>query len=290
MPSIRVIIATDIHYGFDQGAKLGSKAPALMAQFTKAVARFSPQPDFVVDLGDRVNNKSRDDDRAYMQEVKAAYDRVSAPLYSVIGNHDVKHMSPADNEQIMGAPATSYSMDVGNFHFMFWNPDITYSKTGMSVTQADVDWLKDDLAATTKTAILFSHMPLYNSEVDEPQEEPHDISLRFSFKNAGELRSVLAQSEKVRAVIAGHRHKNHVKELDGICYITQQSMTDQYKDAYNVPAGTWSMMDLEEDKIKIRLYGKAKLRMNGSLVTKYELPIPAAKPEAEPPPPDVPLP
>ena len=289
MSKLRVAVATDIHYGFDQRDKLGSKAPALMEQFIKYTGKLKPHPDFVIDIGDRVNSRDADDDRKYMQELKSQYNKMAIPLHSVLGNHDIKNLSRADNEQIMGTPATSYSMDAGNYHFVFWNPDVGYSENGMTVTQADIDWLKKDLAATDKLTAFFCHMPLYISEDARAEQErekgAQNIVSRFSLQEAPQLRNILSQSGKVCIAMGGHRHKNCYDLIDGVHYITQQSMTSEYKEKYSVPTGTWSLLEFDDEEIKIRLYGKARMRMDGKLRRVYTLETPKAG-SMQPPPGD----
>lgn len=293
MSKLRVAIATDIHYGFDQRDKLGSKAPALMEQFIKYTGKLKPRPDFVIDIGDRINSRNAADDRKYMQELKDQYNKMAIPLHSVLGNHDVKNLSRADNEQIMGTPATSYSMDVGNYHFVFWNPDATFGDTGLTVTQADIEWLKNDLAATDKKSALFSHVPFYDKEEElaaarQLEGSEQSAFRRFSFQEAQQIREIITQSGKVCIAMGGHRHRNSYNQIDGVHYITQQSMTNEYKEKYSVPTGTWSLLEFDEDNIKVRLYGKARMRMDGKLKRVYTLEMPTAG--SAPPPPAAPQP
>lgn len=253
-PLIKIALITDIHYGFDTGARLGSKAPRLMNAFNKAAQAY--QPDFIVDMGDRVSGRNARLDHHYMTVLQKHFQGLSAPVHHLIGNHDEKHLSRADNEHITGSPSHSWSMDHGDFHFIFWNPEIQRHGTGLSATQGDLHWLENDLASTEKKTVLFSHIPFDH----EPKEEnPHEhIALRFHHADSHAIRKILEDSEKVKLCLSGHVHRNHKSEINGIHYISQQSLTQTYKKLYRVPAAAWAWLEIHDDRIVHRLRGKVQ--------------------------------
>lgn len=287
MSGLRVAVLTDIHYGFDFKDKFGSKAPSLMDRFVKWADRLKTRPAFTIDMGDRVNSRSVEDDRGFMQELKNQFNRLAMPVHHLLGNHDVKNLSRAENEEITGSPSASYSLDEGNWHFVFWNPEVALSGNGITVTAKDIEWLKNDLDATVKKTAVFCHVPFYDrNENKEKIENAGDaIANRFSFEKSADLREIFEQSGKVHLAMGGHRHQNSYAEVNGIHYITQQSLTSEYKKKRSVPSGTWSMLEFSDDNIHVKLYGKAKMRMEGELKNSYTLhlskagsapPLPAA--------------
>lgn len=290
MSTLRVAVVTDIHYGYDFKDKLGSKGPALMDRFVKWAGRLKHKPAFAVDMGDRINSRSQTDDRSFMQELKNHFNRLAMPVHHLLGNHDMKHLSRADNEEITGSPSSSHSLDAGDWHFVFWNPDVALGESGITVTAADIDWLKKDLDATVKNTAVFCHVPFYdrNEEKEKIENAGNPIASRFSFEAAPALRDIFEQSGKVRLAMGGHRHKNSHDEIGGVHYITQQSMTSEYKKERSVPSGTWSMLEFEDDRIDVTLYGKAKMRMDGELKSSYTIHFP--RPGSEPRPPAAPQP
>lgn len=268
-PLLKAGIITDIHYGPDIGSKLGSKAPRLMTAFTKAAALY--QPDFIVDIGDRISGRNPRDDRACMEALQTYFNRIAAPVYHVIGNHDVRFLSRADNEQITGNPASSWSLDRGHLHILFWNPEITRDADGLHVRPADIAWLQQDLAATDRRTLVFTHIPLDHEPPAAPN--PHEqIAMRFHLSESDKIRQVLEESGRVALCMSGHVHRNHRSQINGIHYVSQQSLTQMYQKHYRIPARAWSWLEVYDDEIMIRLQGKVEKN--------YRIPlIPATMPQ-----------
>lgn len=256
MATLRAAILTDVHYGFDIKDKLGSKAPRLMRHFAKAVGKFAP--DLIVDIGDRVSARSEESDRDYMQRYRAHFNEIAAPLESVLGNHDIRHLSRAENEKIMGNPSSSYTKDVGGYHLVFWNPRIRVDESGIALEKADMDWLKNDLAATDKRVILFSHVPLDNLD----GEETAQVTKYFFWTQGEQVRKILEDAGNVALCLHGHRHANRHREINGIHYVTQQSLTSQWKEKYRVPSCTYAFLEANDNTITIRLMGKTRTVYN----------------------------
>lgn len=252
MAKLRAVVITDIHYGFDIKDKLGSKAPRLMEVFVKAVNKYAP--DCVIDMGDRISARSKDDDRHYMKSLKAHYNKLAAPVYTVIGNHDIRYLERDENERIMGTPAHSYGKDIGDCHLVIWNPKYRAGATGIELEQTDIEWLESHLAKIAKPVILFSHVPLDN-EGDEGLEP---VSRYFFWTQGAQVRKIMEDSGNVILCMAGHRHRDCHKEINGIHYVTQQSFTNQWREHYRIPSRTFSFLELDDDKITIRLEGKFK--------------------------------
>ena len=254
-PYSRAAIITDIHYGFDSGAKFGSKAPRLMQAFEKAVARH--KPDFGVDIGDRVSTTSGERDTKNMETLQQYFNRMTTPVHHVMGNHDLSRLSRQENERITGGPASSYSNNVGDFHFVFWNPDMKPTAQGWKITEDDLNWLKNDLAQTSRKTILFSHIPLDHEDKADPHPYENILS-RFHYADSDNIRKVLEDTGNVMLCMNGHVHRNHHSHINGIHYISQQSLTQTYQKHYRVPAGAWSWLEIDDDKITVKLQGKVR--------------------------------
>ncbi|MBU0800298.1 MAG: metallophosphoesterase [Alphaproteobacteria bacterium] len=262
MGKLRLAVVTDIHYGFDVGNKLGSKGPRLMDAFTRAVNKY--KPDCVVDMGDRISCRNRDMDMGYLRQVKDHFNAIAAPIHHMIGNHDAKFMTREDNESITGSPGTSYSRDYNGYHLVFWNPNVNITnQQGLRLSPEEIEWLRADIAATDKPVILFSHVPLDNDPKDYEDEtkEYAGIAGRFYYGQGQDVRQMLEKSGKVMLCMAGHRHTKRHREINGIHYITQQSMTSAWKGSRR-PTGTYANVEIEGDKIAIMLKGADKTRFD----------------------------
>jgi 3',5'-cyclic-AMP phosphodiesterase len=281
LSKVRFATLTDVHYGPDAGAKYGSKADGLLDVFAKAAADYNF--DLVVDIGDRVTAHDHDEAAANMRSVKDKYNKVAAPLEGVNGNHDLLHLTPGENAEIMGFPGTSHSRDVNGYHFVFWNPPMDLSSSGLHMSQEELDWLENDLAATDKPTIVFSHVPLDNDAADNKSGRAASKSdrLYFFYPEAPKVRDIMEQSGKVILAMAGHRHTNRYREMNGIHYITQQSLVQAYDKHYRKPHRAWSIIDIDDDEITVRLKGRAPMRLQGAMLKKFSL-VPRTSPEYTP--------
>jgi predicted MPP superfamily phosphohydrolase len=249
MAKLRAAIITDIHYGPDRGNRLGSKAPRLLDKFMRAAAAFDP--DVIVDIGDRVTASGAEEAESGMRAVTEAFNRAAAPKHYTVGNHDIRYLSRADNERLTGSPSSSYGADAGDFRLLFFNPRRRGEK--LAVGAGDLRWLRAQLTATDRPVILFSHVPLDNLAV-----KPGDA---FSFEQGPEIRRILEESGKVKLVMSGHIHRHRHREINGITYIAQQSLTRAYRRKYKVPSGAWSLLEADGDKISLAIDGKIKRRL-----------------------------
>lgn len=130
----------------------------------------APAGDIVcISLGDQMW-----DNMSLAANIKAAYGHINAPVFFTIGNHDYNNSEStgyaAQNTFINNFGPLNYSFDIANIHVMVMN-DIIFTGNGSGTikqscgfTQAEVDWLKADIAkvsdAPNKIGILCVHAPL----------------------------------------------------------------------------------------------------------------------------------
>lgn len=254
---LRFAVVTDIHYGFDRGNKRGSKAPWLIERFVRAANR--NRVDFAVDMGDRVTYTSRDRDGYYLGQLKEKFNQLAMPKHSVNGNHDVTYLTPEENAQILNLPVGSYSRDIGDYHVIFWSPSVRISGTNQLFIKPDeMQWLRDTLNAMDRKCIIFNHIPLDNFDSDNQAATEHDKRPFISYYPQGpEVRKILEDSGKVVLSMSGHRHRNRHREINGIHYITHQSLVQHYGDG-NRAHGAYSIATLDGDRIQIKGYGHSQ--------------------------------
>ncbi|MGZ9097083.1 MAG: metallophosphoesterase family protein [Micavibrio sp.] len=247
---LRFAVVTDIHYGFDRGNKKGSRAPALIDRFIKAAN--ANRVDFAVDMGDRVTFTNPVQDRHYLIKLRDQFNKFAMPKYSVHGNHDVTHLTREENDEILGLPGGSYSKDIQDHHVVFWNPNVKISKLdGLYIKPEDMEWLRDTLAKTDKKCIVFSHIPLDNYPEDNTAALEHDQRPFLSYYPQGpDVRQIMEESGKVILCMAGHRHRNRHRDINGIHYITHQSLVQRYHDTQRAHAA-YSLIKIDKDRIQI---------------------------------------
>src|ERR1700683_2381189 len=116
-------IVTDLHFGPEalwQGKlrKLTHQAGDLTRAFVQEM-NDAVRPDMVVNLGDDIEDESREADLARYGECQAILRSAKAPLVNVAGNHDLIHLNRDDLAKVwQRSGPLYYSFDQGGWHFV----------------------------------------------------------------------------------------------------------------------------------------------------------------------------
>lgn len=238
---LKLAVVTDIHHGRASLTKMGPAALGLLDRFVGFANDWGA--DMVVDLGDRITDRDNATDRALTADVAAVFQRVSAPRRHLLGNHDLEFMTAAEGEELLGVPLSSESFDLNGFHLVFWQADAHVDKQrGFSLPQTDLDWLAADLAATSLPSIVFTHVPLDGAAMTGNYW--FEANRRYAtYAETAAIRRVITGSGKVVLCLAGHVHWNKANVVDGIPYLSLQSLTESYTTAPE-PAAAWSTVEV----------------------------------------------
>lgn len=222
--AVRVGLVTDLHYA--------DKPPAgtryyreTLAKFAEAAERFTgDEPDFVVELGDFIDAADTvDEEKKYLQRIQREFSMLPGEHHYVLGNHCVYTLTKDEFLEGVEKEKSFYSFDAGGVHFVvldscFRSDGEPYGRknfewTDPNIPAEQVEWLTADLAAASSPTIVFAHQRL-------------DVSNHYGVKNAGQVRTVLEDSERVLAVFQGHSHRNDYNEIAGIHYCTLVAMVE----------------------------------------------------------------
>lgn len=174
--------------------------------------------DFIIELGDFCRLDSAG--QVYLK----LWDSFEGDKYHVIGNHDMDSYTPEEYVAGMKMPGRYYSFDKGDFHFIVLDGNNLYDgkkythyakanyyvnpKMRAFIDPEQMAWLKQDLAATDKKCILFSHQ-----------------NIEQFLNNGATVRQILEEEnrragfKKVVLAFGGHNHSNYTKEINGITYM-----------------------------------------------------------------------
>lgn len=188
-------------------------------------------PDYVFDLGDRINGCGFDSDEASLKsdvEAQIAYYemieslRQDIPVFGVDGNHD-GGLTQVCNHMFTGLDGLGSRMIQGeDVTFMLWGADVRpadYFGDGFEASVADLDWLRYHLYEVehSKPAVLMAHLPLDHNvqsfeaalpKLSEAQQEWKRASHWF-YENGQEVKDLILGSGAVSHVLTGHLHRNH---------------------------------------------------------------------------------
>jgi 3',5'-cyclic AMP phosphodiesterase CpdA len=255
---LRVALVTDLHFGPPASfggklRKLSHAAPALAAE---AVARISALgPDLLVNLGDDIEDERRDLDLARYAACHEILRAAPCPLANVAGNHDTVWLTRDDLTAVWGRQGhLHYAFDQAGWRFVVLHT-IERKDIDVRIDADQLGWLRAELASGAGPVIVLMHHSASEQDLADSRwfsAAPHLALVR----ERAELRKILRESGRVRAVFNGHLHRNHLDVIDGIPYVTVQSLIENLDDdAPGRPARAFAVADLDTARIVVRVHG-----------------------------------
>lgn len=257
-PKIRFGMITDMHYA-DSDTRGSRHYRESLPKLNECVQFMNDQKvDFLIELGDlKDQDKSAQekDTLKYLQTIESAFKKFNGPRYHVLGNHDMDSISKqqflthAKNTGI-AKNASYYSFDQKGLHFIVLDANYTtdgtdydhgnFSWKDANIPPKQIDWLKTDLASTTKPVIAFVHQQL-------------DGNTAHCIKNADQVRQILEQNKNVLAAFHGHNHAGHYSQIEDIHYYTLKAVVEGSGKENN----SYAIAEVYDDRVVINGYRKA---------------------------------
>jgi len=255
---------TDLHFGpaaYHDG-KL-RKLTHHAAELTRGVVRAMNEevkPDVLVNLGDDIEDESRAADIARYTECQEILRTANAELLNVAGNHDTIHLTRDDLAKVWKREGPLfYSVDRGGHHLAILHT-IERKDVDVRIPHAQLEWLAADLAKTSLPVIVLMHHSASEQDLDDSFWFNGLAHLALVQERA-ELRKILEDSKKVRAVFNGHVHRNHLDVINGIPYVTFQSLIENLdEDAPGRPAAAYAVAKVDRTRITVRVHGNDPAR------------------------------
>jgi len=269
-------ICTDLHFGPEahhEGKlrKLTAHAGALLGGVIDAVDR-TPNVELLVNLGDDIEDEHRQADLARYGECISILDRAKADRLHVAGNHDTIHLAEGDLQAAWDRSATwaksawaatrrlYYSLDRGGCHFVVLH---TVEEPGVRITVSDdqLTWLEADLRSTTLPIIVLMHhsaadQVLIGNRWFEGRAHVCLVQERKRLRALFEAHRPSAEREGILAVFNGHLHWNHVDVINGIPYVTVQSLIENLDDdAPGRPAAAYAIVHVARSRVSVDVRG-----------------------------------
>lgn len=253
--SLKLALTSDIHNGTDATAGspyfIGYRSQAVtwLGYFTTRMSTFNP--DLIGSIGDMSTATSSSNKTSLLTAVEGALDDsddADTDVFFALGNHDFEYASLAEvlsalSDYTYWETGKGYgSFDKGDFHIVILDTnyyDTTpyahlnavggighgYIPDGTDGSDDELGWLEDDLAATSKTSLVFCHASLEEYDGSTFYSAPSSDFNRYSVTNRAAVRAVLEASGKVAAVFEGHQHFARHTNISGILYIQVPSFT-----------------------------------------------------------------
>lgn len=261
---LKIGFVTDIHIGPEayHDGKL-RKLTHHAASLARGVVREMNQhikPDLLANLGDDIEDESREADLARYRECQSILRGATAELVNVAGNHDSIHLTREDLTSAWQHDGNlHYAIDRKGFHIAVLHT-IERKDVDVRIPHAQLEWLAADLAATSLPTIVLMH----HSASEQDLEDSfwfHGVPHLALVKERAELRDILERSGKVRIVINGHVHRNHLDVIRGIPYVTIQSLIENLdEDAPGRPAAAYGVLAIDDARAVMRVHGNDPAR------------------------------
>lgn len=247
---MKILFITDCHFGqdsnFDHHAGpdyvnvFGSQFEKLFSRLKKRLKK--NDYDLIVNLGDSIaddsylngkNQQSYQLDKDNFTKFISLWQDVKQPVIHALGNHDGAMIPREVFEEILGRK-TYFSQDLSGFHHIVLDP--IWESVPFAIDEAQLDWLKHDLANTKLPTIVYLHTPC--DETDLSDNYYHAVNPdRYFVADRTKLRKIFEDSGKVKLVAHGHSHFYRNSDINGIKYLTVPSFLEN--DTTGKPSGDY---------------------------------------------------
>jgi len=253
---MKFAILTDIHLGPEghyKGVlrKMNKDVKIFLDDFVDEMNN-NVKPEFVVVLGDLVEDDNRDNDKNNIDYIVKLLKKLKCPVYYVAGNHDLKNISENELEELFNQKKLYYSFDSGSFHFIVLFSKVSEDKI-ILIPNEQKEWLKKDLNKTNKKCVVFIHHGLADQDLTgNPWFEGRPENCLIANRN--EIRNIFSASDKVIAVFNSHLHWDKQDIHENIPYFTIQSLTEN-EDDKGIASETHAVVNIENNKVNVEIKG-----------------------------------
>ena len=158
------------------------------------------RPDFLFHCGDLTPFGQENQ----YQAIKTVLDQSLVPVYTTIGNHDIKGGGGVLYEEYFGS--STYSFDINQAHFTVFN-----TSSGDASIQ-ELTWLEQDLSQTAADfKFVFTHIPPF-----DPRTGDNHSLLN---PDTGPVLMSLFEEYEVDVVFTGHIHMYNETVVNGVRYV-----------------------------------------------------------------------
>jgi predicted phosphodiesterase len=231
---LEILLVADVHMGPSNTTRPGEETPDLMERFVKEI-NTAIKPDILVELGDRVNNFSHEEDRRNALKFSRIISGLCIPRYLLLGNHDLHNLTKEENKEIFGTEVGRRTCCVNGFKLIFLDTEEPVIEgVGGNISEEQLSWLSVELNNEETPKIVFGHHPVDNQVISE---NPHFLEFpHLAFvKNRERVRDVMESGKNVIAYVNGHVHWFSFEMGDKMPFISVPSFTEAWPEKKGAP-------------------------------------------------------
>jgi 3',5'-cyclic-AMP phosphodiesterase len=257
---IRFGLVTDMHFGPEvrfkgQLRKMSHRAAELAADVAASMRDMGV--DFLVNLGDSIEDETPTLDRQRYQQSVDVLARCGRRVIHVAGNHDTANLTAAELNSCWSQPSNAplyRSFEQGDVLFLVLH-SVERKDRDVRIDDEQLRWLGQQLAAGDTPVVVLMHHSAAEQDLRENRwfaGAPHICLI----KERRSLRRILEQSGRVVAVFNGHLHWNHLDVIGNIPYITLQSLIENVDDdAPGRAAAAHAVVRLSQRQLLVEVAG-----------------------------------
>ncbi|MBU4000122.1 metallophosphoesterase [Patescibacteria group bacterium] len=255
---MKFAIINDIHIGDYRPhkgiyRKATPHAEKLLRNFVQKMNN-SFMPDFVVQGGDMVEEINLSVDKKNYKKGLAILSKLNCPVYHLVGNHELKYLSIKYLKEALKYKKLYFNVDCKNFRFIFLFTKRFYPSKEIKLDFSQLKWLKKKVN-TDKKIIIFSHHSLVPVNTRGNFWFSGRPDLTF-IKNHSQFLNTIA-GKNVKLVFNGHLHWNKRVVVNGIHYITVQSLVENTSGKIEgPPANAFTLVSLNDNFASIKTTGR----------------------------------
>jgi 3',5'-cyclic-AMP phosphodiesterase len=179
-------------------------------------------------------------------------------VVNVAGNHDTINLNHGDLSRVWGRRGElHYALDTGgpgSVRLVILHT-VERKDTDVRIEPGQLAWLREELASGTSPVVVLMHHSASEQDLSDSRWFAGAAHIALVRERA-ELRGILRESGRVRAVFNGHLHRNHLDVIDGIPYVTLQSLIENLDDdAPGRAAASFAVVRVEPGRMVVRVCG-----------------------------------
>lgn len=209
---------TDIHLGFNKGGGFEDNAKRLRKTIA-AVNALRPRPDVVLATGDLADHG----DLPSYRRLKRYFDRLHAPVFMIMGNHDKRDVFLQTFPQTPTADGfIQYAIDDHPLRILMLDT-LENGRHGGGFCEVRAAWLEARLAeAPDRPTLIALHHPPFDTGIEWMNIGPDEAW-------ANRLSEVVSRHSNVVGLICGHVHRQIMSAFAGttarVCPSTQPQVS-----------------------------------------------------------------
>jgi len=249
---LKVITLADIHIGSNLSTSFGRQGFETLSKFVEIINRYF-KPNCVIELGDRVASLDLEEDKSNSIKLRNILENIHAPVFYLLGNHDIEEMTVKENEEIYNCSFANRIEYINGFRLMLLNAqDPVVEKIGGSISEEQIKWIRSKLIIKNAPTLVFSHQAIDDQEIISNINFFKIPKLAF-VRNKETLRDIFNSSQNVLAVINGHLHWSNIWIKFNVPYISVPSFIETWGKNKKIP-GAFSEIIIRSDGIDISFY------------------------------------